>query len=132
MGRYGVDRPEKWEFFQYLGSLIVMCGAILALWSIFSFIFSGKGTPAPFDPPRNLVSSGPFKYVRNPMYIGAGMALIGAAVFFQSYIMFGYGIAFFLFFHGFVIFYEEPTLKKEFGSDYEAYCNKVNRWIPFV
>ena len=61
-----------------------MAGGALALWCILAFALVGKGTPAPFDPPRRLVVAGPYRYVRNPMYIGAGLALTGAAMFYGS------------------------------------------------
>jgi len=64
------------------GILVGVAGGPLALWCILAFATVGKGTPAPFDPPRHLVVAGPYRYVRNPMYIGAGLALAGAAIFY--------------------------------------------------
>jgi protein-S-isoprenylcysteine O-methyltransferase Ste14 len=90
----------------------------------------GRGTPAPFDPPRRLVIRGPYRFVRNPMYIGAGLALSGAALFYESLPLLIYGGAFLLACHLFVLSYEEPTLKRTFGPDYEAYCHRVRRWWP--
>ena len=93
-------------------------------------IFAGKGTPAPFDPPRRLVVRGPYRFVRNPMYLGAGLALTGAALFYQSIPMAGYAGAFLLITHFFVILYEEPTLRRTFETDYAAYCRQTGRWWP--
>ena len=63
--------------------IMVAIGTAMALWCVFAFVFIGKGTPAPFDPPRKLVVRGPYRFVRNPMYIGAGMTLAGAALHYQ-------------------------------------------------
>ena len=64
------------------------------------------------------------------MYIGAGLAMTGAALFYQSFALFGYIAVFFLVSHLFVSAYEEPTLRRTFGNDYKAYCDKVGRWWP--
>src|SRR5436853_491 len=78
------------------GIVIGTAGAAVALWCIFTFAFIGIGTPAPFDPPRRLVIEGPYRFVRNPMYIGAGLALAGAALFYWSLALLGYTGLFFL------------------------------------
>jgi protein-S-isoprenylcysteine O-methyltransferase Ste14 len=64
------------------------------------------------------------------MYMGAGLALTGAALFYQSWMLLGYTALFFLVTHLFVVLYEEPTLRRTFGAEYEAYCNRVGRWRP--
>ena len=110
--------------------IIGTIGAAIALWCVFTFAFIGKGTPAPFDPPRRLVIRGPYRFVRNPMYIGAGIALAGAALFYQSLSILIYAGLFFLATHLFVVLYEEPILRQTFGSEYEAYCRQVRRWWP--
>jgi protein-S-isoprenylcysteine O-methyltransferase Ste14 len=69
---------------QVAGMILVTIGTAIALWCVFTFVFIGKGTPAPFDPPRKLVIRGPYRFVRNPMYIGAGTTLAGAALYYQS------------------------------------------------
>ena len=97
---------------------------------MFTFAFIGKGTPAPFDAPRRHVIRGPYRFVRNPMYIGAGITLAGAALFYQSLSILIYAGLFFLATHLFVVLYEEPTLRQTFGSKYEAYCRQVRRWWP--
>jgi len=82
------------------------------------------------DPPRRLVVQGPYRFVRNPMYLGAGTALAGAALFFQSLPLVGFTALFLLSTHLFVRWYEEPTLRRTFGEVYQAYCRKVARWRP--
>lgn len=81
----GILRPTAIGIWQAAGMLLGTAGAALALWCIITFVFVGRGTPAPSDPPRRLVVQGPYRFVRNPMYIGAGFALAGAALFYQSF-----------------------------------------------
>ena len=126
----GIVRPAAIEVQQVAGMVIGFAGAAVALWCIFTFAFIGRGTPAPFDPPRQLVIQGPYRFVRNPMYIGAGLALASAALFYESLPMLGYTGLFFLATHVFVVWYEEPTLRQTFGQEYEAYCRQVRRWWP--
>ena len=115
---------------QVAGMILVTIGTAIALWCVLTFVFIGKGTPAPFDPPRRLVTQGPYRFVRNPMYIGAGMTLAGAALFYESLSLFIYACLFFLITHLFVVLYEEPTLRRTFGDEYETYFRRVRRWIP--
>jgi len=125
-------RPAVFGVLQIGGMMITAAGAVIALWCVFTFAFVGRGTPAPFDPPRRLVIRGPYRFVRNPMYIGAILALLGAALFYGSLSILIYAAVFFLATHLFVVFYEETTLRRTFGSDYEAYCRQVNRWWPKI
>ena len=128
----GITRSSSIGTQQALGMIVGAIGAIIALWCIVTFAFSGKGTPAPFDPPRRLVNRGPYKFVRNPMYIGAGLALTGAAVFYESWPLLSYAVIFFVITHCFIVWYEEPTLRRTFGKDYETYCQQVKRWLPSI
>lgn len=128
----GMVRPDAIEAQQVAGMAVGVAGAGVALWCIFAFVFVGKGTPAPFDPPRRLVIQGPYRLVRNPMYIGAGLALAGAAIFYESVLLLGYAGIFFLATHLFVVSYEEPALRRTFGQHYEGYCRQVSRWWPRV
>lgn len=128
----GIVRPAAIEVQQVAGMVIGAAGAAVALWCIFTFASIGRGTPAPFDPPRRLVILGPYRFVRNPMYIGAGLALASAALFYESLPLLGYTVLFFLATHLFVVWYEEPTLQRTFGQEYEAYCSRVRRWWPTV
>jgi protein-S-isoprenylcysteine O-methyltransferase Ste14 len=126
----GIVRPATIGVWQVAGMVIGVVGAAVALWCIFTFAFLGRGTPAPFDPPRRLVVKGPYRYVRNPMYIGAGLALSGAALFYESLPLLAYAAVFILVTHFFVVCYEEPTLRRIFAQEYEAYCRRVRRWWP--
>jgi len=126
----GIVRPEAIEVQQVVGMILGAAGAVVALWCIFTFAAVGRGTPAPFDPPRRLVIQGPYRFVRNPMYIGAGLALAGAGIYFESWSLLGYTAFFLLALHLFVVSYEEPALRRTFGQDYESYCGRVKRWWP--
>src|SRR4029077_19367049 len=81
----GITRPSIIGLPQVGGMIIGIVGSIVALWCVFTFASIGRGTPAPFDPPRRLVCQGPYRFVRNPMYIGAGLALTGAALYYHSW-----------------------------------------------
>jgi protein-S-isoprenylcysteine O-methyltransferase Ste14 len=128
--RAGIAAPEVLGAAQLAGIAIAIAGGALALSCIASFALIGGGTPAPFDPPRRLVVRGPYGVVRNPMYIGAGLALGGASVFYGSLALASYGAAFVVVTHLFVVLYEEPTLRRLFGAEYESYCRRVGRWWP--
>ena len=124
----GMTAPAALGLPEVAGLVVGAAGAILALWCIGTFALVGRGTPAPFDPPRSLVVQGPYRRVRNPMYVGAGLALAGAALYYRSGPLAGYAALFLLATHLFMVSYEEPTLRRTFGQDYEAYCRRVGRW----
>jgi protein-S-isoprenylcysteine O-methyltransferase Ste14 len=128
----GIVHPPVMGMWQVAGMVIGGAGAGVALWCIFTFALIGKGTPAPFDPPRRLVTEGPYRFVRNPMYVGGALALGGAMLFYQSWSLAAYAGLFLFATHLFVVLYEEPTLSRSFGQDYEAYCRRVRRWWPNV
>lgn len=125
-----ITRPVGTGPAQIAGVVFGTGGALLALWCIATFIVVGRGTPAPFDPPRNLVVVGPYRWVRNPMYIGAALALAGAALFYESWALVGYCAAFLFVTYLFVVLYEEPALRATFGDAYVRYCGRVGRWVP--
>ena len=130
LARAGIAAPDEFGVTQGAGIAIAIAGGALAVWCIVSFALIGHGTPAPFDPPRRLVVRGPYAVVRNPMYIGAGLALGGASLFYESLGLLSYGAAFLLVTHLFVVMYEEPTLRRLFGAEYESYRRRVGRWWP--
>jgi protein-S-isoprenylcysteine O-methyltransferase Ste14 len=90
----------------------------------------GKGTLSPLDPARHLVINGLYRYVRNPMYVGVMIILAGEAVWFWSLTLVLYAIVVFVLFNVFIIIYEEPYLRKQFGESYDRYRERVGRWIP--
>jgi protein-S-isoprenylcysteine O-methyltransferase Ste14 len=128
----GISRPPLIEWPQIIGMTIGTTGALIAAWCIFTFARTGSGTPAPFDPPRRLVILGPYRFVRNPMYIGAALALAGAALFYESLSLLTYSCVFLLGSHVFVVSYEEPALQRTFGPEYEQYQRRVRRWCPHM
>lgn len=124
----GIRGPASFGAWQVAGLALGLPGLALALWCIGALAFAGRGTPAPFDPPRRLVVRGPYRAVRNPMYLGAFLYLVGFALFYRSTGAAAYTLAFFALMHTFVVLYEEPTLRQTFGRDYKAYCERVGRW----
>ena len=124
----GIVAPIAIGTAQVAGVVVGVVGATLAIWCIVTFIAIGQGTPAPFDPPRQLVVAGPYLLVRNPMYIGADLALAGAALFYESWALLAYCAAFALVTRTFVVMYEEPTLRAAFGASYVDYCERTRRW----
>ena len=126
----GFIHPASIGLQQIAAILLGAVGAIIALWCVLTFAFIGKGTPAPFDPPRRLVIRGPYRFIRNPMCFGAGIALASVALFYESFPILGYTVLFYTACHLFVVWYEEPTLLKMFGKEYEKYCSQVRRWWP--
>lgn len=115
---------------QLAGVALTLAGAGLWLWCALTFALLGRGTPLPFDPPRRLVVSGPYRVVRNPMAIGAGSAVLGVAVYYGSWPIFLFACVLMLGIHAFVVLYEEPTLLRLFGAEYAEYRAGVNRWWP--
>jgi protein-S-isoprenylcysteine O-methyltransferase Ste14 len=115
---------------QIAGAALVLAGGAIDLWCVLAFAVQGRGTPAPFDPPRRLVVRGPYRFVRNPMFIGAALALGGAAMYFASPWLAVYDALFVAILHLFVVAYEEPHLARLFGDDYATYRSRVRRWLP--
>ena len=122
----------QFSYLRLLGLLPIVAGVVLYVWCAWDFTFIGKGTPAPFDPPKELVVKGPYRYVRNPMYIFVGLALVGEAIVFTSMRVAIFAVVALAFFHVWVLVYEEPTLRRKFGEAYKQYCQRVSRWLPGV
>ena len=112
------------------GIVLMIIGGFIDLICIAVFIQQGQGTPAVFDPPRKFVAIGPYRYVRNPMYIGGFILLIGFGLFHHSLAILILSLILILVFHLFVVFGEEPGLEQRFGKSYFKYKNSVNRWLP--
>ncbi len=116
----------------YLAVPLWLLGGVTILRCFWDFTFKGHGTPNPIDPPRELVTTGLYRHVRNPIYVGVLTIIIGHFLWFKTLWMLAYAIVVFLVFHLFVTLYEEPTLKRKFGTAYEKYCKSVPRWIPKI
>lgn len=116
--------------FSYLAIPFWIIGIGTLIWCFWDFVQKGKGTPAPLDPPKELVVSGLYQYVRNPMYVGVFIILLGHFLWFGYWNLLIYAGIFLIPVHLFVTLYEEPYLKKTFGASYEEYIKKTPRWIP--
>jgi protein-S-isoprenylcysteine O-methyltransferase Ste14 len=116
--------------FRFIGGLLVPLGISGLLDSFVRFALQGLGTPAPVFPTRHLVVTGLYRYVRNPMYVAVVIAILGQGLIFGNVTVLEYGGLVWLLFHGFVLVYEEPTLRASFGSEYKSFCVEVPRWIP--
>ena len=127
--RVEIAGESRWRWLAAVPSVL---GFAVALRCVWDFGWTGRGTPAPIAPPQRLVVVGFYRYVRNPMYVGFAAGWIGL------WVVFGHAnlaaiaavAAVALGVHLFVVFYEEPTLRKKFGADYDDYCRNVRRWWP--
>jgi len=113
-----------------LGVALMVLAAPLFFRFLAGFVREGHGTPAPIAPPEHLVVGGPFRWIRNPGYVAVVALVAGQALLLGSRAVLAYAAALALVFHLFVVFYEEPTLRRQFGAEYEDYCRRVPRWIP--
>jgi protein-S-isoprenylcysteine O-methyltransferase Ste14 len=110
-------------------ALLALGGAIYA-WCVWDFATFGGGTPAPIDAPKRVVARGLYRFTRNPMYVGVLTVILGIAALHRSPAAVAYAAVVATGFHLFVRLYEEPHLRRVFGAEYEAYCARVNRWLP--
>src|SRR5262249_53893813 len=123
------DFLSQGHSFRYFGVPLIIVGAAGLLSCIWQFFSEGRGTLAPVDAPKHLVVRGLYRYVRNPMYVSVLTILIGEAIFFMSRAIILEAGIFVVLVYLFVVFYEEPTLRLQFGESYEEYTRKVGRWI---
>ena len=121
---------QPWGLLQVVGLTVALLGAMILLRCIWEFMVSGRGTLAPIDPPTQLVVRGLYRYVRNPMYLGAFILLLGEAAFFESLQVLLYAVAWFMIVNMIVLLYEEPVLHRRFGDSYDRYVRSVHRWVP--
>ena len=119
-----------WPLTSFAALFSLLAGAALFFWCLWNFAVIGRGTPAPSDPPQRLVARGPYRLVRNPMYLAALLTIAGWSLFWLSWRVAAYGALLSLLFHCFVVFFEEPGLRRRFGEDYASYCRRANRWLP--
>jgi protein-S-isoprenylcysteine O-methyltransferase Ste14 len=113
-----------------IGWCLALAGAVVAATSIVLFVKDGRGTPALFDSPREFVASGPYRFVRNPMYIGGLGVLLGTGFVLRSPTIALLSLAFAALAHAIVVGHEEPRLERLFGESYLAYRRSVSRWVP--
>jgi protein-S-isoprenylcysteine O-methyltransferase Ste14 len=114
------------------GILCLVLGAALLLACIWEFARRGRGTLSPADPPRHLVATGLYRHVRNPMYLSVTLIVLGEVLLTSSQALLLYWAIWFAAANLFVIGYEEPTLQRQFGAEYDRYRQQVGRWIPRI
>lgn len=123
------DRPLPLGL-RLIGLPLILLGAAVYIRCAWDFAVAGRGTPLPLDPPRELVARGLYRHVRNPMYLGVVSILIGEAIFFSAAALVVYAAAMAAGFHLFIVLYEEPALRRQFGDSYRRYLETVPRWFP--
>ena len=130
---------SRWEFklsflgvelTRYVGAALILAGVTGLVDSFARFALQGLGTPAPIAPTQNLVVTGLYRYVRNPIYVAVVAVILGQAILFGDWRLMAYGGLMWLAFHAFVLAYEEPVLAQQFGTQYEDFRANVPRWIP--
>ena len=112
-----------------VGFAVLAVGAVCLGWCVRDFYLAGKGTLAPWDPPRHLVRIGLYRYTRNPMYVAVAIILIGWVVTYQSLPLAIYSVVVLIAFHLRVIFGEEPWLARTHGDEWRRYAAEVPRWL---
>ena len=120
----------RWSALGALGTAAIASGALASMRCAYDFVASGKGTPAPTAAPVYLVTNNFYRWIRNPMYAGVLLVLLGEAALFRTAVLLIYCAALAAGFHLFVILYEEPHLARIFGQSYREYCTRVPRWLP--
>lgn len=125
----GFYLPEN-AALSWLGIGLIAFGSAVYLRCAWEFAVRGLGTPAPISPTQFLVTTALHRHVRNPMYIGVALVILGEAALFRSLHLVLYAALMLGTAHLFVVFYEEPTLRRQFGKSYEEYFDSVQRWIP--
>jgi protein-S-isoprenylcysteine O-methyltransferase Ste14 len=117
--------PTGWP-----AAVLIGLGVALYLWCLWLFATLGRGTPGPWDAPRRVIDVGPYRLVRNPMYLAVFLVVTGEALLFVSVPLLVYLGVVAVIVQLFVVGYEEPTLTERFGDEYIAYLRRVPRWIP--
>ena len=123
-----VSPLDQWPF--WAGLVALGLGLWFAVWTSSLFVVFGRGTPAPWDPPKNLVVRGPYRYVRNPMITSVLLIVAGEALIWQSWPIGWWGLVFFAVNWVYFPMFEEKDLEKRFGADYLLFKANVPRWVP--
>jgi protein-S-isoprenylcysteine O-methyltransferase Ste14 len=129
-GSNSVISLKEWGALQYFALVPVLLGLLIYAHCAWFFAYVGHGTPFPLDPPKVLIVYGLFQYVRNPMYLGVMLLIMGESVLYESWHLLIYACGILLCFHLWVVFYEEKDLRRRFGDSYAHYCSAVRRWLP--
>ena len=124
------NRAPAWGVSGAIAIALLAVGGAAYLWCVWEFATFGHGTPAPIDAPKKLVIRGLYKYTRNPMYVSVLTMILGWAVLFHDKRLVPYAFFLGLGFQAFVVFYEEPHLRRLFGDQYDEYRARVHRWLP--
>ncbi len=119
-----------WRGSRTVGILLIAAKLPVLAAAIVRFVRQGRGIPAPVFPARHLVVTGLYRHVRNPMYIAVVSVIVGQGLLFGSKPVLRYAAVVAVGFHLFVLLHEEPSLRRRFGAEYEAYCRGVRRWRP--
>ena len=119
-----------WPGLRILGGLLILGGGVVLVRAFGEFALRGLGTPAPVAPTQHLVVQGPYRYVRNPMYLAVLAVIVGQALLLGRPGLLAYALLVGAALASFVLAYEEPTLSEQFGAEYEAYRQAVPRWLP--
>src|SRR5688572_4294080 len=118
--------------FSYIAFLLWIVGTLIIVWCSVDMVRKGRGTPAHVDPPKKLIVNGLYRYVRNPIYVGALLVQLGFILWSGSGLMIVYFLLFTLAYQILIVLIEEPILRHMFGEEYLAYCRQVPRWIPKI
>ena len=113
-----------------LGALLLAAGAVVLLHAFARFVIEGVGTPAPIAPTERLVVGGLYRHVRNPMYLAVTATIVGQALLLGQFGLLAYAALFLATTMAFVTYYEEPTLRRQFGAQYDTYRTAVPGWRP--
>jgi protein-S-isoprenylcysteine O-methyltransferase Ste14 len=126
-----VQEPlPHWLPLRIVGVILLAAGVVVLLEAFTRFVVEGVGTPAPVAPTEHLVVGGLYRYVRNPMYLAVAATIVGQALLLGQLVLLLYAAVFGITVAAFVRGYEEPTLHRQFGEEYEAYRRAVPRWWP--
>ena len=129
--RWRLARPPLgWTGLRWVGAAIIVAGFLVFADAVRRFLVEGRGTPAPIAAPERFVATGPYRLVRNPMYVGVLAMVAGQALLLASPWTGVYAVVLAAAFHLFVLGYEEPNLRARFGASYDDYRSQVGRWVP--